>query len=721
MLTKATITVPVARTIVVATAILMAVARIPMLAVMHRPEVDWDEMTYLNFGRFLAGAGPPLDLRYDPNVEHAGYGAILVPAFVTRPPFEIAYHLTLGINLVLSFALTLLAYRIARRVAGASRSTALLCAIALTAYPDFFVLPLFVFSENLVFPLVLVSVLAFYELLRSARNVWWHAAFAVSIVGMWFAHAPTVVVAAAALAAIIVVAVARRVPWPYAIADVLVIAVGVGIVQAVHRSLWPLSWGNETDTTLGPQILAAVSLRGLADSLREFCYQQAAVVLPSLGAYVLALAMLIRELFVAGRRRLSDRALTCAYVLTAMLGAATSSAFFLITVPGVFAMPDAVFTTRYIDEGAVAALAVGLPLFFSLRDRLRAPVVYAGAAIAFTAAVAYPVYVGSVYAGRGESINEIAWAGFAGLLRGGPMFALAGFALAALVLVVAARRLAPAAGLLVLIAVWLAAGISEVEGQIRPQQVALDELIGADTSKLAPYLRVVPQPVDVAYAASGFNILMHNLLALDVSNHSFTTTAWRAGEAPRQDLAVAPRAVAPVGFTEIVCERVEPAACLYARDRTTASYLLGLERSAAFAPRTTLAPGDSLEIGVAKDASAAWSGVYNVQMTQARTPFRWTNGNARVVLPLTTEPAGHARIVLAAANAGRAIVELQRPGRAPARLLDAPVVKDENSYTIPIGRTPPGTAVSIVTTNVAPGSTAAIPLSVELRSFRLVR
>src|SRR5580658_4644003 len=167
--------------IVVAIAILMAVVRIPLLSFMHRPGIDWDEITYLNFARYFGGAGPPLDLRADPSVEHAGYGLLIAPAFVTHAPFEIAYHLALGINLVLSVCLTLLAYRIARRIAGASRLIATLCAVAITAYPAFFILPLFVFSENVVFPLVLLCVLAFYEIAEDSKRIGWHVAFVCSV------------------------------------------------------------------------------------------------------------------------------------------------------------------------------------------------------------------------------------------------------------------------------------------------------------------------------------------------------------------------------------------------------------------------------------------------------------------------------------------------------------------------------------------------------------
>jgi hypothetical protein len=715
------ITEPIARLIVAAVAIMMAAARIPMLGLMHRPAIVWDEMTYLNFARFLAGAGPPLDFHLDPSVEHAGYGFVIAPAFITHAPFEIAYHLALGINLILGLSLTLLTYRIGRRVAGASRSIALLCAIAITAYPAFFLLPLFIFSENVVFPLVLLAVLAFYELLKNNRRYEWHLAFAFSIISVWFAHETSVILVAIALCAIGLLAVKRRIPVPFAIADVIVILLGIVAVQSIHQHLWALSWGPKDDLTWAlPAFFSAVSIKWLIDSIHALCDQQAAILLPSLGAYLLALGTLLRELFIARKATWSARALTCAFALAATLGLAIASAFFLALVPNWWLSPEAAFATRYVEEGAVAALAIGLPLFFSGQVQLRPFAYWASAAIVLMAVVASFDYSGNVYLNPGEPISELAWAAFSRLLRGGSMLALALAALVGLAIVLGTRRSRPVVSLLALIVVWLAASAAEVRGQIEPAQSQYDHLLGAYTSKLTPYVRAMPQFPDVTFAQSNLNIFTYNLLALDVPSHRFSVVAWPPGGAPQEQVAVAAESVAPRGFTKIICEEMPPIGCLYVRDSAAIAYLSALKQMDAFGPHPVLTLGDGLEIGVQNDGLVTWDGVYAIDKTPEMTAFRWTNGNARVILPATAQPVASARIEFVSPNAGHVTIEIQRPGARPVRVVDAPDVINANAYSIPIGAYVPGTAVLIRTTNVHPASTPGAKLSVEIRAFRLM-
>ena len=712
---------PIARLIVAAIAVLMAAVRVPLLSVMHRPGINWDEMTYLNFARIFAGAGPPLDLRVDPNVEHAGYGLVIAPAFVLHAPFEIAYHLVLGINLILGLCLTLLAYRIARRVAGASRPIAILSAVALTAYPAFFVLPLFVFSENVVFPLMLLCVLAFYEMVETPKRAGWHAAFALSVVGMWFAHAPSAVIVALAFASLLCLALMRRISALYATADAIVMLAGVAIAQRVHEHLWPLSWGPANDTKLIPGILAGISslLLWLGNSLHVLVYEQAAIVLPSLGLYILVMVVLTREVFVARRGPWTARALTCCFVIAATLGMSLMSATFVATFPGALSMPDVLFATRYPEQGIIGALAIGLPLFFTYAIRMRPFAYYGLAGIVVAAFLAAPDYNGSIYLQPGESISELSWSGFAGLLHGSPMIVLAVFALAVLAGILWLRRDRPVVALLAITCVWLACSAADVKRQIAPEQANYDQLLGASSSRLSPYVRAMPQFNDVAVALNDLNIFTYNQVALDVPDHRFTLATWPRGSGPIQDAAIARSS--PNGFTEIACETFPPVTCLYVRDQTTAAYLRKWGGLGAFEPHPTFALGRGLEIGIDTTGLISWQGVYPLEKTPNGLPFRWTNGSAHVVLPYLTEPASIAAIDLVAPNPGHITIELQRPGRPPQTITNAADVTNLNSYSVSVAPYAPGTSISIRTTNVQPGSEANRRLSVEIRSFRLLR
>ncbi len=718
---RLTITPPIAKFIVIAVTIIMAAARIPMLDAMHRPAILWDEMTYLNFARFLGGAGPPLDFHVDPSVEHVGYGLIIAPAFVTRPPFEIAFHLAMGINLLLGLCLTLLAYRIARRVASASRPVALSCAVAITAYPAFFLLPLFIFSENAVFPLVLFSVLSFYELVARSRSIGWHLAFALSIVGVWFAHETSAILVAIALVAVGLLAFKRLISIPFAVLDVVVIFLGLGVVQVVHQHLWAMSWGPMNDLTWAlPALLKAVSFKWFIYSIRALCDQQTAILLPSLGAYALAMGMLLRELLATRVTGWSARAATCAYALAATLVVGIASAFFLTLIPNWWLSPDAAYATRYVEQGAVAALAIGLPLFFTGQVPVRRLAYWTVPAIVLIAIVASIDYMGSVYLNPGEPISVLAWAGFNRLLRGGPLVMLVIVALVGVSVILATRRSRPAIGLLTLVVVWLGIDAAEFKGQIDPAQHVYDHLLGTQISKLAPYVEAMPQFPEVAFGQANLNIFTYTILALADPSHRFVIVTWPAGQGPAQQVAVAAESGAPAGFTKIVCEGLPPAGCLYVRDRAAASYLLALRDMDAFGSHPVLTLGDGLEIGVQNDDLVTWDGVYAIDKTPDLTAFRWTNGDARVILPKTTAPASSARIEFVAPNPGHVTIDVQRPGARAVRVIDAPDVVNANAYTIPLAPYLPGTAVTVRTTNLQPGSTPAARLSVEIRTFRLL-
>jgi hypothetical protein len=613
----------------------------------------------------------------------------------------------------------LLAYRIARRIAGASRPIATLIAIALTAYPAFFVLPLFVFSENVVFPLMLLCVLAFYEIVEIPKRAGWHAAFALSVVGMWFAHAPSAVIVALAFAGLLCLALMRRIPAIYAAADAIVMLAGIAIAQRVHEHLWPLSWGTTNDSALLPGIVAGIfSLRWLGDSLHALIYEQAAIVLPSLGLYIIVMGILTREVFIARRGPWTARALTCCFVIGAALGMSLMSATFVGTFPVVLTMLDALFASRYAEQGAIGALAIGLPLFFTCAFRMRTFAYYGMAGIVVAAFLAAPDYDGSIYLEPSESISELSWSGFAGLLHGAPMVVLAAFALAALAVILWLRRDRPVVALLAITCVWLACSAADVKRQIAPEQANYDRLLGATSSRLSPYIRAMPQFNDVAVAVNDLNIFTYNQVALDVPDHRFTLATWPRGAGPIQDVAIARSA--PNGFTEIACEQFPPVTCLYVRDRITAAYLRTWGQLGAFEPHPPLALGPGLEIGIDDTGRISWQGVYPLEKTPDGIPFRWTNGSARVVLPYLTEPASSAAIDLVAPNPGHIIIDLQRPGRPPQNITDAADVTNLNSYSVPLAPYAPGTSVSIRTTNIVPG-TENPRLSVEIRSFRLLR
>lgn len=710
--------------IAAATAIVLALIRIPLLGLMHRPGVLWDEMTYLSFARYFGGAGALLDFRVDTNVEHAGYGLIIAPAFAARPPFELAYHFALVINLILSACVTFLSYVIARRVAGASWPVALASAIAVTAYPAFFLIPLFVMSENLVYPLALLSILALYELIERPAHIGWHLVFALSLVGIWFAHGAAVVFVGAGFATVAFLAQQRRIRLPLACMDAAIFIAGFILIGAVHQHLWQLSdWGSKGDGADLARYESDISVRGLTDAIRLFCYEQTAVLLPTMGAYGLALGVVVREIWTARKTARSSRSLVCIYVLLAALGFALMSPAFLSSeVPNWHDYPDTTYCTRYVEEGLLGLLAVGLPLFFSQRLKLRPFVYCTVAAIAILACIAATDHQGAWYIARRPWLNDFGWGAVGRLLGGASTYVIGAFAAVIAAIVIALQRRWNSGGLLVLAAVWFAASEYSAYGQIGPWEQDMDVGIRDTTSLIAPYFRLLPQDADVAYDADNLNILSYTLESLAVTNHRFLLTHWRSGGAPAEDAAVATAATAPTGYAKIACENYPPAECLYVRDPLAASYLQRLARHDTFRHPLVLGAGIDLAIGSTDYGDyATWTGLSGHEQGADGAAFRWTDGDARVALPPLDTAAKSATIEFLAPNAGLLTIEIERPGSKTEVLNHSHYVAGLNSYQIPLAPYAAGTEVSVRTTGrpvVNPGDPRQ--LSVQLRQFRLV-
>jgi len=130
--------------------------------------------------------------------------------------------------------------------------------------------------------------------------------------------------------------------------------------------------------------------------------------------------------------------------------------------------------------------------------------------------------------------------------------------------------------------------------------------------------------------------------------------------------------------------------------------------------------GTGLEVGVNEAAGGLWSGVYVLEKTPDGTPFRWTNGNAMMVLPALDRPATSADVSIAAPNAGTMTIAAERRGSGPSTLLTAPAPAGGVRFHVPLDHYEPGTVLTFHSTNRVTGTSDPRTLSVEIRSFRLL-
>lgn len=703
--------------VAVGVAALLSIIRIPMILEMHRPLIVWDEITYLAIARYFAGAGQPLDFSIDPNVEHVGYGLLSSVAFLPHGPFEITYHLVLLLNLALAAVTTYLVYTVARRIAGAPFWLAVLSTTAIASYPAFFVMPTLVFSENLVFPLALLSTLSLFEAVNSERSVPWHLVFVLSVVAMWLTHSATMPFVLAGCLTIAALALGRRLPPYIALLDIALIGLGWLVANIVDQHFWSIMWGQNSDLVFAREMMAAFSLEGSLRFILSLSRTQFALAIPSLGMYVVGLVVVAREMLGGKRTGWSARAVACSYVILGTIGCALLSAMLFSAFPPSGNL-DTMFAARYVEPSLLLILSIGLPLFMTALDvptRLAAVLVVA--VTAALSAVATRSWDALWYQGAGESVSELALAGLAHLVRGGTVITLAAVSLAVGALVLVLRRRQPHLALVALFIAWTVMSLSEFTGQISSQQKRFDILLGAKLSLIAPYVSRIPDQRAVAYEVE--NVLTYNLLAFALPNERVIASGWPSGSAPPQGAAVATEAHAPTGFGRVACERFVPIECLYVRSRSTSQYLRSLAERDAFSRPIDV--GDGAEIGVSYIVNVTWRGLYPIETTPDGIPFRWTDGNATVVLPRVKSPVSHAQLWLSVPNRGHITIRTRQPGaKSYVTVVDGPDAPGGNAFAIPLRPYVPGTTVSILTTNTQPGGTDSRRLSVEIRNFRLL-
>jgi len=130
--------------------------------------------------------------------------------------------------------------------------------------------------------------------------------------------------------------------------------------------------------------------------------------------------------------------------------------------------------------------------------------------------------------------------------------------------------------------------------------------------------------------------------------------------------------------------------------------------------------GPGLELGVSEAAGGLWSGVYVLERTEDGTPFRWSNGDAKLVLPTLDRPATYADVTMASPNDGTIAVSMERPSSAPSGILTIPAHAGAVEFHVPLEPYQPGTVITFHTTNRVLDSPDPRTLSVQFRSVLLV-
>jgi len=210
--------------LLVAGTLVLFLLRFAISLVRTGPVLVADEIGYLTNARVLDG-GIPGQLELAP-FYRGGYSLLIAPLLELGASPGFTYHLVLVLNAVLAASVFPLLYLLLRRFAGVRPGLAIWAAFAGALYPALTVLSQVAMSENVLFPLVCLWLIAFAGLLQTRRrgsDLAWAAALGASTGALWAVHNRMFVAVALALVGMGWLAARRRLR-PAAL------ALGVGIV-----------------------------------------------------------------------------------------------------------------------------------------------------------------------------------------------------------------------------------------------------------------------------------------------------------------------------------------------------------------------------------------------------------------------------------------------------------------------------------------------------------
>jgi len=186
------------------------------------PVLVADEIGYLTNARVLTG-GIAGQLEQAP-FYRGGYSLLIAPVVGLVSDPSVAYHLVLVLNAALAASVFPLLYLLLTRFGGVRPEPAFWAALAGAAYPALTVLSQVAMSENALFPLVVVWLIAFGGLLstrRGGREIAWAVGLGAATGALWAVHNRMVVAVVVAAAGLI---------WPAARRRLRPLAAGIGLI-----------------------------------------------------------------------------------------------------------------------------------------------------------------------------------------------------------------------------------------------------------------------------------------------------------------------------------------------------------------------------------------------------------------------------------------------------------------------------------------------------------
>jgi hypothetical protein len=335
-------------------------ARLVLSLIRTGPVLVADEVGYLTNARVIAG-GLAGQLEQAP-FYRGGYSLLIAPLIELGGSPTFTYHLVLVLNAALAAAVFPLLYLLLTRFAGVRPELAIWAALAGAVYPALTVLSQAAMSENALFPLVCVWLIAFAGLLdqQSRRGeLLWAAGLGATSGALWAVHNRMIVAVAIAAAALVWLALRRRLkPAPLAVGLAVIALAFVGI-HFLDSYLIDHNYAGSAPDELSERMDSIFDFQGLRTVLANLIGQSWYLLVATFGLAAAAAA----DFFAAWRRRAMADAVRPDPILGVLLAL---TALLLLISAAAFperSRPDMLIYGRYAEVAAPALIAFGLVAF----------------------------------------------------------------------------------------------------------------------------------------------------------------------------------------------------------------------------------------------------------------------------------------------------------------------------------------------------------------------
>jgi hypothetical protein len=254
--------------------VVLFLARLILSLIRTGPVLVADEIGYLTNARGLAG-GVAGQLEQAP-FYRGGYSLLIAPLVELGAGPSFTYHLVLVLNAALAASVFPLLYLLLTRFGGVRPEPALWAALAGAAYPALTVLSQVAMSENALFPLVVVWLIAFGGLLardRRGSDFAWAAGLGAATGALWAVHNRMIVAVALAVVGLLWLAWRRRLRPAALAVGLAVIALAMVGVHFLDGYLIDHNYAGSAPDELSERMDSLAGFSGLRTTLANLIGQ----------------------------------------------------------------------------------------------------------------------------------------------------------------------------------------------------------------------------------------------------------------------------------------------------------------------------------------------------------------------------------------------------------------------------------------------------------------